>query len=791
MSDRRPTDLQIAAALRAHLPDAPPAGLRDDIGQGIATMAQRRQMPYVLGPLTDADPIARRRAMLVAAAALLLAAIAGAVAVGAFRLLEAPRVLPVGAMGRMAYVSGGDLYVANPDGTGPALVAHVDGADLSKPHWSGNGRWIAVETAEPAILLVDMRGGDVSRVAGGTFGDWSPDSRAIAYFTTNGDIAVADVDSGTTNILVARKEGSDGFVSGWGEPLSYSPDGQWLIDDTPQNDPDTGFGLIRIDASSGETKLLDRGHEPFHYLADWAPDSRRVVFTVEGDRRGSDRLWVVDVDATETTEIRETDAGVTAPRWSPDGTWIAYIAIDLEGRHLTIAHPDGSDRRELVNNVDSIVDWSPDGSSIAYTVVMPDEAGDRYAVHVVTVANGDDRVLNTPPDTRDFEWAATTDEAARPDASIPIVTATPEASIVAPASGEPVLPDTLSGALAFRATPVGDVDCYVGVHRFPFETSILEPDEPGVPPSGEAGGSAAGTPPPMMAPYCTIEFAPDGSSFLRADQLTSTYEIVGLDGSVTFGPFSYYPGPPVWSTAGGWLATVTCDDATGECQSSIGRPDGTGRIDLPGVPTWLADDRAMTIAMPDGGLLLGNGDGTNLHSIGQFPSPGGWSPDGSTFVFVRDGDAWLAEADGSGTRNLTAFDLGGATDANWSPDGRWILVLQGSAVWALAPDGSARQRIGTELAPIDRGDDLPWTVDWSPDGSDFALETTDGVVTVDTADWSTVRVPDAAAPAWSPDGRFVAVAASGGYKVDVVRPDGSDRATVSTAIAGEPLVWLP
>lgn len=789
MTDRRPTDLQIAAALRTHLPATAPAGLRDEIGQGTATLAQRRGLPFVFGALTDADPIARRRAMLVAAAALLLAAVAGAAAIGALRRLETTPVVPVGATGRMAYVVGNDLYVANPDGTSPALVAHVDGAELTGPHWSADGRWIAVQTPEPAILVVDLGNGYVRRVAGGSFGDWSPDSRSIAYFTLDGEIALADVAGATTRVLVARTPGGGSLLSGWGDPLAFSPDGRWLIDDTGQGDPARPFGLYRIDVATGATTVLDTGRESFHYQADWAPDSRHVVLTVEGDRRASDTIWVVDIDGTETAEIQE-DAAVTAPRWSPEGSWIAYLATRLDGRELMIARPDGRDHQRLAGNVDSIVGWSPDGKSIAYRVTIPDEAGDRSELHVVTIG-ADDRVLDLPPDSRELEWAITTDGPAGPSTSLPAVTAPPDQPIVAPATGEPVLQDALSGTLAFRANPVNDVDCYVGVFRFPFDSTVLGPREPGVAPSGEGGGSGQATQQPMKAAYCTISFAPDGSSFIRADQLTSAYEIVGLDGAVIDGPFPYDPGPPVWSTAGGWIAKSICDGETGECQDSIERPDGTGRAELPGAPTWLSGDRAMTISKPDGSLLLGYGDGTELHPIGEFPKPSGWSPAGSTFAFVRDGDAWLAESDGTGIRNLTEFELGGATEASWSPDGRWIVVLQGSTLWAFTPDGSLRQRIGTDLGPIDRGDGAAWSVAWAPNGGALAVETTDGVVIVDTDDWSAVRLPDAAAPAWSPDGQFIAVIASGGYKVDVMRPDGTDRATVTTEIAGEPLVWLP
>ena len=122
------------------------------------------------------------------------------------------------------------------------------------------------------------------------------------------------------------------------------------------------------------------------------------------------------------------------------------------------------------------------------------------------------------------------------------------------------------------------------------------------------------------------------------------------------------------------------------CSTTIVRPDGSDRRELAtwdvpvrpdwqelqSPPVWSRDDRVLAMPGPDGSLLVGNGDGSELRAIGTFPIPGGWSADGSTFVFVRDGDAWLAQADGSGVRNLTEFPFGGAAYAAWSPDGRWI-----------------------------------------------------------------------------------------------------------------------
>jgi hypothetical protein len=454
-----------------------------------------------------------------------------------------------------------------------------------------------------------------------------------------------------------------------------------------------------------------------------------------------------------------------------------------------IVGQNGSGARAFAEDAEGIVGWSPDGESIGYTVAVPDEAGpDRQVLHVVSIGNGADRVLPVPPNASDFQWTAAAAVTGEPSSPSPVAASSPTDSIGEPGAGAPLQPDASWGGIAFRTAAQEDFDCFVGVLRFPFDSSVVSPGARPTVPGGSAGNGATAA--PQKAASCDLPFAPDGSAFIRADQLSSTWEIVRFDGSVVAGPSPYTPAPPAWSTGGDWVVMPACD--ADDCSHAIiERPDGSGRRVLPGQPLWSARDEFLSVQGPDGSLLVGNGDGTDLHPIGSFPQPSGWSPDGSSFVFVRDGDAWIAGADGTRTRNLTAFPLGGATQAAWSPDGRWILVLQGSTVWAVTPDGSSKHRLGADLGPPNS--DHPWAPSWSPDRASVALGAGEDTVLFSTDGWHGVRVEHARQPVWSPDGRFVAVVSDvgGAYTVDVMRPDGSGRTTVSAAISYPPVIWLP
>ena len=56
-------------------------------------------------------------------------------------------------------------------------------------------------------------------------------------------------------------------------------------------------------------------------------------------------------------------------------------------------------------------------------------------------------------------------------------------------------------------------------------------------------------------------------------------------------------------------------------------------------------------------------------------------------------------------------------------------------------------------------------------------------------DWHAVRLENAQEPAWSRDGRHLAVVSENG--VDVMNPDGTGRVTVSSEIGYPPVTWLP
>ena len=89
--------------------------------------------------------------------------------------------------------------------------------------------------------------------------------------------------------------------------------------------------------------------------------------------------------------VTEIDAGmpVSAPRWSPDGKWIAFSAP--KGNGIGIVQPDGSGRRVLTAEAGSgyRFSWSPDATRIVFRAARKEAGPRRYVIRVLDVARGE------------------------------------------------------------------------------------------------------------------------------------------------------------------------------------------------------------------------------------------------------------------------------------------------------------------------------------------------------------------------------------------------------------------
>ena len=110
-----------------------------------------------------------------------------------------------------------------------------------------------------------------------------------------------------------------------------------------------------------------------------SPDGGRVVFTRRvydpGANKNSTSLWIVSIDGGVPRRLTSASAADTSPRWSPDGSSIAFISDRSGSSQVWAIDPSGGEARRLTDlpvDVDN-VEWSPDGTRLAFSAeVYPD-----------------------------------------------------------------------------------------------------------------------------------------------------------------------------------------------------------------------------------------------------------------------------------------------------------------------------------------------------------------------------------------------------------------------------------
>src|SRR6202795_170153 len=105
-----------------------------------------------------------------------------------------------------------------------------------------------------------------------------------------------------------------------------------------------------------------------------SPDGSRVAYVVGTiDREASEyrsAIWVVLLDGSE--EPRQFTGGERndgAPRWSPDGRWLAFVSNRGDEKtpgHIYVIPAAGGEARKLTDLKESASDlvWSPDSTRI-------------------------------------------------------------------------------------------------------------------------------------------------------------------------------------------------------------------------------------------------------------------------------------------------------------------------------------------------------------------------------------------------------------------------------------------
>jgi hypothetical protein len=109
----------------------------------------------------------------------------------------------------------------------------------------------------------------------------------------------------------------------------------------------------------------------FDYSPKWSPDGTKIAFLRADDNFAViPEIYVMNADGTNQTRLSNL-TGYDS-RWSPDGTKIVFVSADIfdaTTQEIYVMNADGSNVQRLTNNQtgDSNPAWSPDGSKITFT----------------------------------------------------------------------------------------------------------------------------------------------------------------------------------------------------------------------------------------------------------------------------------------------------------------------------------------------------------------------------------------------------------------------------------------
>ncbi|MBO6575043.1 MAG: S9 family peptidase [Rhodothermales bacterium] len=108
-----------------------------------------------------------------------------------------------------------------------------------------------------------------------------------------------------------------------------------------------------------------------------SPDGQTVAYVRNGmsimrDRREG-RIWTVRADGSRHRKLTSGDQGESQPRWSPDGTRLAFVTGSDDGSEIHVWWADTGvvARLTQLERSPGSLAWSPDGSEIAFTMTVP------------------------------------------------------------------------------------------------------------------------------------------------------------------------------------------------------------------------------------------------------------------------------------------------------------------------------------------------------------------------------------------------------------------------------------
>ena len=243
---------------------------------------------------------------------------------------------------------------------------------------------------------------------------WSADGRSLAYRGRVGDktgLVVSRPDGSGARFL-AEMTGTNAPLPGSGATIAWSPDGKRIAFVSSVAGPETAnatgdpivitrylykpdaaeglthfndnrrLHLFVVDVASGRIDQLTDGSHYEHSI-DWSPNGQELLFLTNRDA-DEDEFFNYDVYAMKLSDksirrLTATESNEYRPRWSPDGTMVAFEATrrgltdretTMEDTHAWVMNANGTNRREIgvIDNRQGAPEWTDDSTALLFTV---------------------------------------------------------------------------------------------------------------------------------------------------------------------------------------------------------------------------------------------------------------------------------------------------------------------------------------------------------------------------------------------------------------------------------------
>jgi Tol biopolymer transport system component len=245
---------------------------------------------------------------------------------------------------RIAFVRDFQLFTVNAVGRDERLVATKTGRErrastgdvysttLGPAAWSNDGAQLAYPYPRDPILRTDPA-----------------DMIDESYGTT---LHIINVDGTSDHLVSADIRGTVNSIGWFGSKLSFAMG----IGDCPDCTGGQTYGFIQPDGTAFSEYFFawPSGNRSPNKHLDWSADGTRWAFVIGGNYTLYDAPGDIYVSTAEVDDARLLVSTASNPRWSPDGTQIAYIGSD--GLYLIDASG-GAPRRVVTATAVRGLDW--------------------------------------------------------------------------------------------------------------------------------------------------------------------------------------------------------------------------------------------------------------------------------------------------------------------------------------------------------------------------------------------------------------------------------------------------